>query len=209
MKRSLVIAFLAVFTAFTGGGAEPADPVAFLVKDDNQPGLSAGSTWHLASGSKVELKSGANGSLLISAGDGVVMPLEDDCYVESVQMDKMGLVAVAHVNRLDESYGGVFYSRLIVILDRPSEFEECIVKEVLSRSQLKSIDGRSRRVITLGSIDDFPLVDVFMAYDELPTRPTAVLYEWQRWDAMNISFIEGIESKAAEERLKAAKAGSE
>lgn len=196
------LSFLFLFTVGTADSEREIDGV--LVVD---PGLEASSigfsgTWTLGSGSSVSVGENSQKQIEISIDGEPTKRLVDGLYVESGSMDRERVVLVLLVNRLEKSVGGVFYSHLIVVRDDLTGSEGPALGEFFQRSDLVRYDGRQRDLISLGCVDDFPLIDLFMAYNETNERPTATLYGWQRWNVLNNSFIGALSSELAESRKR-------
>lgn len=175
-----------------------------LVIDPDLDASSIGivDAWELASGTTVSVNIYSQNLVEISTDGEVSKTLSDGLYVESGVMDREGSVLVLHVNRLEASVGGVFYSHLVVMCDNPVLSELPALVEVFQKSDVVRKDGRQRDLITLGCVDDFPVLDLFMGYNETNERPTATLYEWQQWNVIDNIFVRTLSSEIAEARKR-------
>tara|TARA_B110000037_G_C17043517_1_gene474692 strand:+ start:315 stop:1001 length:687 start_codon:yes stop_codon:yes gene_type:complete len=142
-----------------------------------------------------------NGYCELSVDGAVLLNLEEGVFVRSLSSDPLLGVAVALVDRHEKGMG-VYYDRLLVVRDRIDSTESYFVLETMERGELKKGDGRRRFITMIGSIEKYPVIDLFMGCAEFPEPPTMILYDWYQWDVENAEEIGPIDSALAEGRLK-------
>lgn len=80
------------------------------------------------------------------------------------------------------SAAGWYSSLVIVNYDSEGASGVASIRDVLSAEYLESLSSRRMEIISLGSVDEYPSMNVEMLIQERETTPSRMLYNWQNWD---------------------------
>lgn len=158
--------------------------------------------WTMASGDELQVSFNKENRCVVLRGDGAESELDQDSYLKSLYLTHDGMAAVAHVETYKRTIGASYYSHLLIIYDKDIDNDDDSIIDVMRIEELRKADKRFRSVIVLGSIENFPLVDLYISSDELLTRPTPVVRSWQEWNLLDDRFVRRLDSEVAEKRLR-------
>jgi hypothetical protein len=89
----------------------------------------------------------------------------------------------------------------LLIFDRShSDVDIPFQSEALPYWKVKEIEGVQYRIMKVGSVDDFPLVDLYVGVQNISNYPTPINYQWQRWDLERQEFVGPVETSGAQAR---------
>ncbi len=121
----------------------------------------------------------------IRTKDGLVFQTEKNHYVTQVEINGSGKTALFSVFRHGSS-GGFWYSYLILLQLKDGR---TAASRVLKTEDLDAIDGRDRRVSAIGTLGDFPNVELLMMFTEKVELPSKIIREWQIWNLETSKFV--------------------
>jgi len=139
----------------------------------------------------------------ISVCDRTVAELSRGQYVRSVGFDAAQRFCVAHVRFLDSDRVGIWHEALLLIERRADE--QVVVARQLEDQTLRLNAPPYYRIMDVGSVADYPLVDLFVGIQGISPQPALVHYMWVRWDLESGNLVGPIASQEAEARLRTAR----
>lgn len=132
-------------------------------------------------GYPIEIRSNNDGNIFSIAVNDIVYTLREYHFISQVKysFDKKNMIM--EIMRWNPKYSGAAYQSLLLVHlvenKKALKIEECF-----SREYLKLIDGHDRFVKTIGSLDNFPVIELEIGYHLKQGYPTDVGYEWTKWN---------------------------